>query len=66
MEKYEIYIEKEGKAFLRSETNNIDNAWRQAYEVEHNNDCEGSVILNTETNEWFGYHKKGSAYVLSR
>lgn len=73
MKRYEIYIIKSlanGNDYcnLRAETNNIDHACDLAYEIE--NTCkenfDATAIYDNDEHKWFGYHKKGTAYILSK
>ena len=73
MSHYEVYIiESIGNGNdvckLRFETNNIDAACDKATELENqsNEKFDATAIYDCRSKKWFGYHKKGTAHILSK
>lgn len=68
MKRYQVYIYTGSIAKLRFETNSIDEACDKAYEIEKTSkeDFEGTSMYDTQEKKWFGVHKRGSAYILSK
>lgn len=68
MKRYEVYIYQEGSAKLRHETNSLDEACDKGHELEKTSKetFEGTIIYDTEERKWFGQHKRGTAYVLTK
>lgn len=68
MKRYEIYIKQENAAKLRYETNNINEACDMAHEIESTSkeSFEATAIYDTEERKWFGYHKRGTTYTLTK
>ena len=68
MKRYEIYITEGTGAKLRFETDSLDEACDKGHEIETTSkeSFEGTAIYDTKERKWFGYHKRGTAYTLTK
>ena len=67
--RYEIYMSTDGiKCFLKGEAEDVETACDKAYEIEKKSDDyhTATIIYDTAKKEWFGYHLKGTAYILAK
>ena len=66
--RYEVYIYRGFKCFLRFETNDIDEACDKAYEIEKTSkeDFGGTALYDNLKREWFGRHERGTAHIISK
>lgn len=66
MKQYEVYIYNGFNAKLRYETNDINEAYDKAREIEKTSkeEFEGTALYDTIQEEWFGRHERGTRYIL--
>ena len=68
MKRYEVYTYIGDRAHLRYETNDINEACDIGDKIEKTSteEFDGTILYDNLLRKWFGKHKKGSAYILSR
>lgn len=71
--RYEVYIlnrinKENDNLKLRFETNDIDEACDKAHEIEKTSEeqFDATAIYDDIDKKWFGYHERGTSYIMSK